>query len=296
MTQEMWVDLHVHTNFSDGLLDPAAVVASAKDLGLSAVGITDHDTIAGIAEAAEAGRRLDMEVVPGVELSSQYCRRDLHVLGYFCDPDNTRLLKYLRLFRDERQHRAERMVHRLNEIGVHIAFEEVEAKSKGYALGRPHIAEVLMDKGYVETFQDAFRHYIGYGGNVYVEKYRISPHEAIALIADAGGLSFLAHPGPLIDKTMICDLIKAGLDGIEVLHPNLTANRTRELQDVARENGLLISGGSDCHGGRDGRLRMGSHNVPYSLLDAMKSVRQERVCGASQPARCPIVSGARPDP
>lgn len=276
MTQETWMDLHVHTRCSDGLLSPSQVVTEAKRLGLSAVGIADHDAISGIAEAVETGIRLGVEVVPGLELSSQLHNRDLHILGYFFDSTNPRLCKHLALFREERQHRAERMVHKLNEIGVNIRIDEVEAKSKGCSIGRPHIAEVLMDKGYVETFQDAFRHYIGYGGNAYVEKYKISPEEAIALIADAHGLSFLAHPGPIVSDAILLELIKSGLDGLEVVHPNLTAERTQELQEIARMHNLLISGGSDCHGGREGNLQMGRYKVPYALLDMMKAARAAR--------------------
>lgn len=276
MKKDSWVDLHVHTNCSDGLLTPGQVVEKAKEAGMSAVGISDHDTADGLPEAFEVGVKVGVEVVPGVELSSQFRKRDLHVLGYYFDSENERLKKHLKLFRDERFRRAERMVQKLQEIGVGIEIEEVAKKSTGCSIGRPHIAEVLMEKGYVETFQDAFKRYIGYGAKAYVEKYKISPQEAIALIAEARGLSFLAHPGPIVNDNMIFDLIKAGLDGIEVIHPNLSSNRTEYLQQIARTHGLLVSGGSDCHGGREGLYQLGDHCVPYAIVEQMKNALRSR--------------------
>lgn len=276
MIEEAWADLHLHSNCSDGLLSPGKLIQKAHDLGLKAVSIVDHDALSGINEAVECGREFDIHVVPGVELSSQSRGRDIHILGYYFDSMNKRLREYLQLFRDERQRRAERIVHKLNKMGVHIHVEDVNAKALGSSVGRPHIAEVLMDEGYVETFQDAFRRYLGYGARAYVEKYKISPQEAIGIISDARGLSFLAHPGKMVSETIILELIKAGLDGIEVVHPNLNPERTRELQDIVRKYGLLISGGSDCHGGRDGHFLIGKYNVPCSICERMKSVLKAR--------------------
>jgi len=276
MAEETWVDLHLHTNFSDGLLTPTQVVEKAKELGLRAVGITDHDTIDGISEAVEAGTRFGVEVVPGVELSSQYNGQDIHILGYYFDPDHPRFMEYLERFRKERYRRAAKMIKNLNHIGVYLTMAEVKEKAKGGCIGRPHLAEVLMEKGYVETFQEAFQRYIGHGSKVYEEKYKISPEEAIGLISEAKGLSFLAHAGYSVSDAAISYFIKSGLDGIEIVHPKFDARRTRHLQELAQSYGLLVSGGSDCHGGRDGRFYIGTYNVPYAVLEDMKTTLRAR--------------------
>jgi predicted metal-dependent phosphoesterase TrpH len=276
MKQEAWVDLHLHTNFSDGILTPTQVVMKAKELGLRAIGIVDHDTIDGIAEAVEAGSRVGVEIVSGVELSTQFEGRDVHILAYYFDPTNPHLMEYLERFQEGRYLRAAKMIRNLNHLGIRLTMDEVEERVKGRSIGRPHLAEVLMEKGYVETFQEAFQRYIGYGSLAYEEKYKISPEEAIGLISEAKGLSFLAHPGYFISDEIIFHFVKAGLDGIEIVHPKLSDNRTRHLQQLARKHGVLVSGGSDCHGGRDGCLFIGHYNVPYTILKEMKRVLWSR--------------------
>jgi predicted metal-dependent phosphoesterase TrpH len=276
MSHDAWVDLHLHTNFSDGLLTPTQVVMKAKEAALKAVGIADHDTIDGISEAMEAGSRWGIEVVPGVELSSQHDGRDLHILGYYFDPDHPRLMEYLGRFQQERYRRAAKMIRNLNLLGVRLTMDEVEERARGVSIGRPHLAEVLMEKGYVETFQEAFQRYIGYGSKAYEEKYKMRPEEAIRLLSESKGLSFLAHPGYMISDAVILHLIKAGLDGIEIVHPKLNENRTQYLQQLARNHGLLVCGGSDCHGGRDGQYYIGRYSVPYAILEEMKSVLRMR--------------------
>ncbi|MBN2104950.1 PHP domain-containing protein [bacterium] len=276
---DLWVDLHVHTYYSDGLLSPSKMVQMAKETGLSAVGICDHDTINGLEEAETAGQCYGIEVVPGIELSSQYKGRDLHILGYYFDLENLDLIDYIERFCAERYRRAAKMVGNLNQGGVHIRMDDVEDKAQGNSIGRPHIAEVLMEKGYVETFQEAFHRYIGYGADSYVEKYKLQPVQAIQLVSKAKGISILAHPGPVISDEIIIDLVKMGIDGIEVIHPNINQKRTRYLMDLAQTYGLLISGGSDCHGGRTGQICMGKYNVPYSFLESIK-VKKSRMDAA----------------
>jgi len=276
MTQEAWVDLHIHTNFSDGLLTPTQVVMKAKEFGLKAVGIVDHDTIDGIPEAVDAGGRIGVEVVPGVELSSQYKGRDIHIIAFYFDPDNPRFMAYLERFREERYRRAAKMIRNLNHLGIHLTMDEVEEKAMGRSIGRPHLAEILMEKGYVETFQEAFQRYIGYRSKAYEEKYKIRPEEVLGFISEARGLSFLAHPGYSISDEIIFHFVKAGLDGIEVLHPKFSESRTQHLQQLAQTHDLLISGGSDCHGGRNGNLYMGQYVVPYAVLVEMRRVLRLR--------------------
>lgn len=276
MTYDAWIDLHVHSNFSDGLLTPTQIIEKAKEVGLKAIGLADHDTIDGIAEACEAGSRLGVEVVPGVELSSQYEGRDIHILGYYFDPDHPRLMEYLNMFQQERYRRAAKMIKNLNHLGVRLTMDEVEERAHGRSIGRPHLAEVLMEKGYVETFQEAFHRYIGYGSKAYEEKYRIGPEDAINLITEARGLAFLAHPGYGITSDILQHFVKCGLDGIEIVHPKLNPNRTQYLQSFVKNNGLLVCGGSDCHGGRDGRCYIGNYSVPYAILGDMKAVLRMR--------------------
>jgi predicted metal-dependent phosphoesterase TrpH len=260
----------VHTVFSDGILTPEEVVRTAKAKGLAAIGIVDHDTISGLEFAREAGIVHGVEILPGVELSSQYEGRDIHIIGYGFDLDHVAMLERLALFREKRHARASKMVQNLNRIGVNITLEEIEIKAKSGSLGRPHMAEVLMEKGYVETFQEAFWRYLGYGSEVYEEKYKMKPAEATRMSAEAGGLSFLAHPGPGVTDVMLLNLVKSGLDGIEIIHPKLTESRTEHLQTMARRHKLLVCGGSDCHGGRDGEPLIGQFRVPYAIVENIK--------------------------
>ena len=272
MVHDEWADLHVHTCYSDGILRPSEVVEKAKEVGLKAVGIVDHDCVDGIPEAREVGDRLGVEIVPGIELSCQYQGKDIHIIAYYCDLNHPQLVEYLTHFQDERYQRALKMVRNLNNQGVKISIEDVQRNAKGKSIGRPHIAEVLMEKGYVETFQEAFHRFIGYTSKAYEEKYRIMPEEALRIISDVGGLSFLAHPGHTISMEAIFNFTKAGLDGIEIVHPQLNDRRTLQLQQFAQNHGLLVSGGSDCHGGREGRLNIGNYRVPYAILTEMQNV------------------------
>ncbi len=277
---EAWVDLHVHTYFSDGISSPSEVVKRASELGLKGIAIADHDTVDGLADAINAGKRHNIEVMKCVELSSQYAGKDVHILGYMMDVNHPRLTECLSLFCEERYRRAEKMVQNLNEQGVRIDMEEVTHKAKGRIIGRPHLAEILMEKGYVETFQESFYRYIGYGSKAYEDKFRMAPEKAIGLIAECGGLSFLAHPSSIISDDILLHLIKSGLDGIEIVHPKLTDERTRYLQKIAQNHGLLVSGGSDCHGGRNGYQTMGRYKVPYALMEEIKAEVGRRNAGA----------------
>ncbi|MCD6115600.1 PHP domain-containing protein [bacterium] len=261
-----WIDLHVHTYYSDGVLSPEEVVTAAKKAGLKAVGIVDHDTVNGLGEAEKEGEKQDLIIVAGTELSSQYKGMDIHILGYCFDRDNEEMKEYLEKFQHERFIRAEKIVSNLSKIGVKISIDDVINKAKGKNIGRPHIADVLLENGYVENFQEAFYKYIGYGSDSYVEKYKITPFDAIKLISKANGLSFLAHPGPSISDSIITEFAKAGLDGIEIVHPRHSANRTAHLQKLARRMDLLVCGGSDCHG-RNSEITIGRYTVPYAILE-----------------------------
>lgn len=214
--------------------------------------------------------------MPGIEFSTHLNGIDIHILGYFLDESNDKLNNYLELFREERIQRAYKMVKNLQNMGIRITMEEVLQKSQGNSIGRPHMAEVLMEKGYVETFQEAFNRFIGYHSEAYEKKYTITPDDAIQLIEESRGISVLAHPNYLITDEMIFSFIKAGLGGMEVVHPNLSDSRSRYLQHLVADSGLMMFGGSDCHGGRNGSMIIGNYKIPYQIVTDMLLLLKEK--------------------
>ena len=212
------VDLHLHSTFSDGSYTPEEVVARAAGLGLSTISLTDHDSVSGVEPARKAGELHGVQVVPGSELSVQFEGRDIHILAYFVDPENSRLIESLTLYRDERRNRAERIIKRLKRLGIRIAFEQVLAKADGAAIGRPHIADVLVEEGVCFSHNEAFYKYLGYGKTAYEEKYVMSPSEAFDVIHHAGGIAVVAHPLLYRADGLLPGLVDQGVDGIEVWH------------------------------------------------------------------------------
>jgi len=265
-----WADLHVHTTFSDSLFSPKEAVEKAAENHLQALGITDHDTIDGIAPACAEAQHYNIEIVPGIELSSVDEQYDIHILGYFIDLENAEMLHYIRLFQAERYRRAEKIVAKLHNLGMNVSLDLILQKSGIGSVGRPHIAEVLMEEGFVLSYDEAFYKFLGNGKPAYVPKYKISPAEGIRLIHQAGGLSFIAHPGMDLDSSLLVSLVKQGLDGVEILHPKHSQEKVNELYQFSLRYGLLTSGGSDCHGNRNGASMLGSYNVPYRFVEEMK--------------------------
>ena len=264
------VDLHTHTFHSDGFYSPEKIVLKAKERGIDTLSITDHDNLAGIPEAVELGRKIGVEVIPGLEISTDVNDREVHILAYFFEPDNEELERYLIFFREERLKRAVRIVNKLNSIGLSISIDDVLEKAKNCAVGRPHIAEALFEKGLTSSFFEAFNKYIGNGGPAYEKKVHLSPQSAFKIISDAGGLSFIAHPGTM-PESLLKDLISAGVDGIEVIHPSHTQQLIRFYKGIVNEYFLLESGGSDFHGGkREDENNLGKYSVNYSIVEAMR--------------------------
>jgi predicted metal-dependent phosphoesterase TrpH len=264
-------DLHTHTTYSDGFLAPSELIQRARTLGLEILGITDHDTVNGIEDSIEIGKALGVEIVPGVELSSAIDDREIHIVGYFVDYRNKDLLEHLTFSRVERLKRAERIVEKLNSINVPLKLDVVLEKAGPGAVGRPHIANALLDEGLTASYVEAFSKYIGYGGPAYETKYSLSPEGTIALIACSRGLSFLAHPGKYTTDIVLHRLIKSGLDGIEVVHPSHTPEKIQHYHNIVSQYFLLESGGSDFHGGkRDDDEAFGSYNVPTAWVQEMK--------------------------
>jgi len=243
-------DLHMHTIHSDGTLTPGELVRRGKSAGLTTISITDHDNVGGIDEAKAIGDELDVDVIAGVELSAAVNEQDIHILGYFVDTKNQDLLDHLAFFRYERKKRAERIVGKLNNLKVPLKLESVLEQAGDGSVGRPHIANALLEEGLTETYNEAFRKYIGFGKPAYEKKYQVSPEAAIKLISSAGGLSFIAHPGNSLDEKVILELINEGIDGIEVIHPSHSPERAAYYNGIVNEYFLLASGGSDFHGGK----------------------------------------------
>lgn len=264
-------DLHTHTIHSDGALSPLELIAKAEHLGLSAIGITDHDTVHAIAELLPLEHQLKVDVIPGIELSASYNGSEIHILGYFVDIHNKMLTESLATFRDERLKRVERIVGKLNRMNIPLTMESVLANAGNGAIGRPHVATALVNGGHASTYQQAFNKYIGEGRPAFEKKSPVSPQETVRLIAQAGGLSFLAHPGRSVDEATLTHLIKCGLDGIEVVHPSHSPEVVSYYRGIVSEYYLLESGGSDFHGGlkNDDKL-FGRVCIPLSAVDVMR--------------------------
>jgi predicted metal-dependent phosphoesterase TrpH len=261
-----FVDLQVHTTASDGALPPAQVVAAAQQAGLSAIAITDHDTVDGLAEANEAGERLGVRIVPGVELSTHFGTDELHLLGlHLSNTDAMRAA--LSEFQLGRVERAERIVATLNHHGIPVTMESVLREADGGAVGRPHVARAMVAGGWVKDFREAFDRWLGWGKPAYSDKPRFDVADGIALVHRAGGLAVWAHPGEDATAARIATLVAVGLDAVEVLHPSHAPSLVQRLVERVDAAGILPSGGSDWHGTHDGHRRLGGQLVPKIWLD-----------------------------
>lgn len=273
------VDLHAHTTASDGAVGPAAAVEAAHAAGLAALAITDHDTLAGIPEAARRASELGLRLVAGVELSVHQGDGEVHLLGLHIR-DVERLQDELERFRALRADRARAIVTRLQALGVPVAMDRVLAIAGGGAIGRPHIARALMEGGWVHDRREAFDRYLGTGRPAYVEKERLEVAAGVALIHDAGGIAVLAHPGPEGRRERLESLAALGLDGVEVRHPSHNAEDVKRLGALAEYLALVPSGGSDWHGAMAGGRVLGAMQVPaewLSLQDERVAARRARV-------------------
>ncbi len=265
-TRSGFVDLHAHSTASDGSVAPAAVVDAAALAGLAAVALTDHDTVAGIAEALDAAQRRGLRLVPGIELSAVEGEVETHVLGLHVSRPSE-IEAGLAALRDMRRIRAQRMVARLNELGVRITFDAVLEQAGDAAIGRPHVARALVQEGWATDLRDAFDRYLGNGRPAFIQKDRLRMADAIAMIHRAGGLAVAAHPAHAGTRTRLEALAAQGLDGVEVLHPSHSADDVARLRGLAEELDLIPSGGSDWHGARDGARTLGAMRVPEVWLD-----------------------------
>jgi len=254
-------DLHTHTTASDGVYTPAQVVDLAHRCALAAVAITDHDTLAAIEPARRAAAGTGVEVISGVEISAEYHGLELHLLAYFVDPLDAPLNAALALLREHRVTRFLEMARRLQSCGVPLDEAETQQAAHRGSVGRPHLAELIVKAKRAGSVRDAFLRYLGDQGSVAVPKRRLDVKEAIALVRGAGGVSSWAHPPPTCDRAALEELRGWGLTAVEVEYPGLRSGRQRELRGWARELGLAITGGSDCHGPGDHRRTVGSSTI-----------------------------------
>ncbi len=261
-----YIDLHTHSTASDGTLPPERVIEAAERCGLRALALTDHDTIGGIPAAREAGKRLGIRVIAGVELSAFHEDDEVHVLALHLSNLES-LEERLGQLRVLRFTRAEKIVDRLNVLGIPITIDEVLQQSNGGAVGRPHVARALIARGAVHDFRDAFMTYLGANGSAFIPRDKLSIEDAIRMAHDAGGLAIWAHPAEGCRRERLEPLVAAGLDGIEIRHPSHSGEDMKRLQALTDFFGLVPSGGSDWHGATEGPRRIGMMNVPIEWLE-----------------------------
>jgi len=278
-----YVDLHLHTTASDGVLSPSGVVRYAKAKGLQAIAITDHDTIEGCEEGLSEGERIGFEVIPGIEISADYSPGSMHILGFFLDIHHPLLNERLEYLQKARAERNPKMVARLNQLGIDVTYEEVMKASGGGQVGRPHFANVLLEKKVVRSFQEAFDRFLKKGAPAYVDKFRFTSKEALHFINEAQGVAVLAHPNTLgvnryseLEK-LIVQLVDEGLKGIEVYYPEHSAGEAAQYKTLADRYSLLSTGGTDYHGIEKNELDIGvgrgEMKLPYSIVENMKALR-----------------------
>lgn len=263
-------DLHTHSNHSDGSFTPQEIIQRASQFGLKAISITDHDNISAIPVATSVCREYNIEFIPGVEISAQYKKYEIHLLGYFFDYENKKLNEYINFFQQHRKKRAKKIIQKLWQLGIKIELDAVIKRALPGSVGRPHIATEMFEQDYVQSYEEAFRRYLGDFCPCFEPKYKLSPAEAIQLICQAGGVSFIAHPGSEINDHCILEFMKMGLNGIETVHPRHTAHQAAYFRSLVNKHDLLACGGSDCHGDHERETLLGKLTIPYQLVTNMK--------------------------
>lgn len=279
------IDLHIHSTASDGRFSPAEVVRKSAGAGLTVIALADHDTVDGVVPALEAAKTYPrLKVIPCVEISTDVPTGEVHVLGYFIDYTHPELEAALRRMRNSRQERAQGMIAKLGNLGLPIEWERVKEIAGSGSIGRPHLAQAMLEKGYIASIKEAFTAYIGWGGPAYVEREKMTPKEAVELILRANGLPVLAHPLTINDpETMVIELKTSGLVGIEAYYAGCTAEEINRLVSLADRYGLIVTGGSDYHGLDDSAETMiGGADVPIESAEQLIALAEQR---ALKPAK-----------
>jgi hypothetical protein len=277
-------DLHTHTTYSDGTFTPEEIVAKALGKSLTAVAITDHDTTEGNKEAADAALSTDLQVIPGVEISTAWTTGILHILGYYVDSTHDLLSSRLAQLRNARRTRISTIVEKLRDLNILITEQDVYGYAGDGSPGRPHVANVLVDKGFVRTSQEAFDNYLAKGASAYVEKVKLEAHESISLIREAGGVAIMAHPytlgyeNPRALGDCLDQLKEMGLEGIEAYYPRHSHEQVMTYARLAKERGLMVTGGTDFHGANKPDIDLGvipGHSpLPLTILEELRNRRR----------------------
>lgn len=266
-----FADLHLHTNFSDGTYTPEELVSQAAKQRLAAIAVTDHDTVEGCERAANACRALEIEFIPGTELTAEQNDNEIHILGYLVDTHNPKLLTEIAKFQAVRQNRIHEMVAKLNKLDVPLKAEDVFALANCRSPGRPHVARALVKAGLVGSLDEAFERFLKKHRPAWVPKAKMSAQVAIELIHQANGLAVMAHPGLNRSDEVIPDLVEAGLDGIECFHTKHSTAIAEHYLEIADKFHLLVTGGSDCHGLSKGKPLIGTIRLPYQHVEKLKA-------------------------
>ena len=272
----MPADLHIHTTFSDGTFSPEEVVRLAKKAGLKTISITDHDVIDGIEPATEEGKKLGVEVIPGIEITTEVPNAEIHILGYYIDYKLPKLNAILKKIQEDRTARIYKIVGKLDKIGVKLdPMRVIEIAGHGSA-GRPHVARALLEAGLVKNIREAFEKYLGYKAPAYVSHFRLSPEDAIKLILDVRGIPVFAHPKVSNSDDILPDLLAAGLKGIEVYYSGHSKKDEKHYLGVAEKHNLLVTGGSDFHGASNSReVELGDVAISDELVEKLAKARAE---------------------
>lgn len=273
----MTADLHLHTNFSDGTFTPEELAAHAKRHDLGAIALTDHDTMEGCERTSAACREAGIQFIPATELTAEQDGIELHLLGYYLDSQNETLRGQLTKFQEVRQNRILEITERLRGLGLQLEAESVFRLANCRAPGRPHVARAMVQKGYVGSLDEAFERFLKKGKPAWAPKFKMSALEAIELIHQAGGLAVLAHPGLSRADETIDALIRSGLDGLECFHTKHSTCVTEHYLEIAEKHGLVVTGGSDCHGMSKGKPLIGTLKIPYQYVEWLEQRRAARV-------------------
>jgi hypothetical protein len=280
-----YIDLHTHSTASDGIYSPTELLQRAHEVGLRVLALTDHDSTGGLDEASEAALHLAIDLIPGIEINTDVGKDEIHVLGYYLEYERPEFQAILQVLRDARVHRGQRMVELLNKEGIHITWERVRQIAQG-SVGRPHVAQALLEAGYIQSIGEAFDKYIGKGCPAYVPRYKLRPADAIRLIRSANGLPVMAHPitVPGLDelRKWLPKLVAEGLVGLETYYGPYTLEQVQELHELADQYHLIPTGGTDFHGPGIHPTPLGGRFVPFEAVERLKA-EAEKLAGSTPP-------------
>ena len=272
----MTADLHLHSNFSDGTFTPEEIATRAHVAGLTAIALTDHDSVEGCERAAVACKALEVEFIAGTELTAEHSGNELHLLGYFLDTGNQKLLSEIAKFQVVRQNRIHEMVAEINKLGIPLKAADVFALANCKSPGRPHVARAMVNAGLIGSLDEAFERFLKKGRPAWVPKKKMSAAVAIELVHQSGGLAVMAHPGLNRTDSVIPDLVESGLDGIECFHTKHSHSVSAHYLAIAEKHGLLVTGGSDCHGMSKGKPLIGTVRLDYDNVEKLYAARDAR--------------------